>query len=627
MAFRKMTLAALAALLFSPAFAEDSSAAEAVAPSESAAAADSSDSSGAEVAPDSAGSGKSSGSARAPLLSRTPRGAQELVPAGHWVYDAAREVALSAGLVNFADSAPLTIQELRFYLSEVDESRLSDSALEQLRRIEGWAEEANLSFASGPLSIGLEPSVSVEAFYKGEPDVPWVFDRYSRRPFIDAPATIGAGDYVTMQMDVFLGQSKGASLHNFNWTNVPLSADDIDINFPDTGYLSAGTMLGEGAGVGLQVGRGSRSVGATETGSIIWSDALTGVSYAQLSLFSRNFRYAGSISQFNVDKYLYAHTIEARLFGKFQITFLEGLLVNAPMELRYMNPWTIFHGFAAWREYEPDEDDPESHTCDYFGVKVQFTPVSNVRLYGLFAMTQFQTPYETTKFPDSPTPNGLGGQVGGEWFVPCGGGRFRFGLEGCWADPYLYIKESPNWSMVRTYSENMGDKAIFYEWLGSPFGPDTVSAALSAGYEVPGRWSVNLSYLFMARGELSGTDAFDRMKDRKGETLWGGQRTRFETDEAKNGGANEDYLGQWAYPDRTQDNWKERRDMGFPSGTPELVNRLAVRGSLRATRAITLTAQPAFVAVSNWRHNSGETRTGLEVAFAVDINILKAVAK
>ncbi len=550
------------------------------------------------------------------IFSRVPRGAQELVPAGHWIYDSLREVALECGKVNFADSAPLTIQEIKLYMKEIDEEDLSDSALEQLRRIESWFEESNLAFASGLISIGLEPSVNVSAFYKTNDDISWVYDRYERKPFLDAPATIGVGDFVTMQMDVFLGQNKGASLSNSKYVNIPLSADDIDINFPDTGYLSTGKMLSENTGVSFQIGRGSRTVGTTQNGSIIWSDYLTGVSYAWLSLFAPNFKYSGGVSQFNVDKYLYTHTIEARLFKKFQITFLEGLLVNAPMELRYLNPWTIFHGFAAWREYEPDDDDPESHTCDYFGVKIQFTPVKNVRLYGLFAMTQFQTPYETSNYPDDSTPNGIGTQAGGEWYIPYGNGRFRFGIEGYWADPYLYIKESPNWSMVRTYSENMGDKAIFYEWLGSPFGPDTISGSLSAGYEVPGKWSANLSYLFMARGEYSGTSIFDKLHEATG---WGGQKTEFKMDD--------ETRTAWAYPYEKQSDWKERRDMFSPSGTPEFVNKIALRGVFHATDAIKFTAQPAFVAVSNWKHNSGSVRTGFEVAFAVDVNILKAVSK
>ena len=546
------------------------------------------------------------------------RGAQELVPAGHWLYDALREVALDAGVVNFADSAPLAIQEIRLYLSEIDGDDLSESARAQLERINDWLEFDSLSFGSDLINVGIEPSVSVEGFYKSEDDIAFVWDRYERRPMLDAPVTVSVADYITMCMDVFLGQNKGASLHDDNYTNILTNPDDFDINFPDTAYFSTGTMLTEHTGVGFQLGRGSRSIGSTMQGSVIWSEYLTGVSYAQLEFFAPNLKYTGSVSQFNVDKYMYFHQIDARLFKKFQLTFVEGLLVYAPMELRYLNPWTVLHGWAAWREYEPGEHDPESHTCDYFGIKAQLAPISNLRLYGLFAMTQYQTPYETSNYGDSPTPNGLGAQLGTEFYLPFRGGRFRFGIEGYWADPYLYIKESPNWSLVRTYSENMGDKAIFYEWIGSPFGPDTISGELQAGYEMPGRWSVNLTYLFMARGEQSGTNVFDRApKDGKGRPMWGGQKTEFDTDDTS-------YTSWWAYPDKDgQSDWESRRDAFSPSGTPEYVNRLALRGVFHATSWLSFTAQPAFVYIANYGNERGERRHGMEVALAVDVNFFK----
>lgn len=545
------------------------------------------------------------------------RGAQELVPAGHWLYDSLKEISLESGIVNFADSAPATIQELRLYIDEVDEEKLSDSGRRQLSLIEEYLGAENFSFASDLLSVGLEPSVSVEGFWKSEDDIDWTFDRYSRKPMLDMPATITLADYVTMSMDVFLGQNKGVSLHNDNYTNILYSPDDFDINFPDTAYFSTGKMLSEKTGFGFQLGRGSRSVGDTMMGSVIWDDHLTGVSYAELEFYAPNFKYTGTVSQFNVDKYVYAHQIDLRVLRKIQLTFLEGLLVNAPMELRYLNPWTVLHGWAAWREYEHDARDPESHTCDYFGIKAQYAPVPNVRVYGLFAMTQYQTPYETTNYPDSPTPNGLGAQLGTEFYVPVSGGRFRFGIEGYWADPFLYIKESPNWSMVRTYSENMGDKAIFYEWIGSPFGPDTISAQLDAGYEVPGKWSVNLSYLFMARGELSGTNVFEKMRDSEGRLLWGGQRTQFDTESEE----HPEYSSQWAYPSKGYNDWEALKALTSPSGTPEYVNRLSLRGTFSANRWLSFTAQPAYVYVLNSGNVSGETRKGFEIAFAADINI------
>ena len=543
------------------------------------------------------------------------RGAQELVESGHWIYDSLTAISLEAGILNFSGTAPMSIQQIRVILDEIDYDSLSDSGRADYDRIERYfSEEPFAAVKSDILSVTVEPSLNLEGFYKTNSDIDWVYDRYERSPMFDMPAAINCADYVTMKMDVILAQNKGAALHKYNYTNVLYSADDFDINFPDNGYFSSGLMLTEKTGVGFQVGKGSRSIGRTLTGSMIWSEYLTGVSYAQIELFSPGFKYTGGVSQFNVDKYMYHHQIEARFFKKFQITFVEGLLVNAPMELRYMNPWMIFHGVAAWREYEPEESDPESHTCDYFGINLQFTPFKYSRFYGTFAMTQFQTPYETSNYGDSPTPNGLGAQLGNETYIPHGSGRWHFALEGSWADPYLYIKESPNWSMVRSYSENMGDKAIFYEWIGSPFGPDTISGELTFGYEIPEKFSLDFIYLFMARGEQSGTNVFKKLHEATG---WGGQKTAFDT-------TDKDDAGNWAYPDtESQSNWKELRDAVSPSGTPEYVNRLSLRTSWQAADYLKFTLQPSFVAIMNHNNEQGKKAYGFEIAAAVNIRFIK----
>ena len=59
------------------------------------------------------------------------RGGQELIPSGHWIYDALMAVSLESRTVNFADSAPLTVQELTLYLDEIDYDALSEGGRAQ----------------------------------------------------------------------------------------------------------------------------------------------------------------------------------------------------------------------------------------------------------------------------------------------------------------------------------------------------------------------------------------------------------------------------------------------------------------------------------------------------------------
>jgi len=546
-----------------------------------------------------------------------PRGSQELVPSGHWIYDSLMAICLESGIVNFADCAPLSIQELKLYLSEIDYEKLSDAGKTDFNKINKYFEESNISVGNDILSIGISPTLNTEGFYKSNDDIDWVFDRYERSHFLDMPATITCGDYFTMSMDVYLGENRGMSLHDDNYTNIPVAADEVDVNFPDDGYFSTGKMLTEKTGIGFQIGKGERSIGQNTLGSIIYSNHLTGVSYAQFEAYCPSFKYTGSVAQFNVDKYYYSHQIDVRLFKKLQVTFYEALIVNHSMELRFLNPWMVFHGFSPWRDYAPDQDDTEDHTGDYFCVKAQYTPIKNLRLYGNFAMTQYQTSYELEKWPTDVTPNGLGFQFGSEYYVPVNQGRLRFSLEGSIADPYLYIKESPNWTFVRTYSENIGDQAIFYEWIGSPFGPDTAAAEAKISYEVPEKYSIDLTYLFMARGEMSGNKVFENLE-------WGGQYTDFPYRDGENDG--KDNVKDWAYPDNSaqgHDEAKRRQGLTCPSGTAELVNRISSRMTLYPNDWLTIAFQPAYVLIFNHNNESGKTEHGFEFALSTKINPLK----
>ena len=54
------------------------------------------------------------------LFERRSRSAQELIPSGHWIYDSLMAISLEARILNFADSAPLSIQELTTYLNDIN---------------------------------------------------------------------------------------------------------------------------------------------------------------------------------------------------------------------------------------------------------------------------------------------------------------------------------------------------------------------------------------------------------------------------------------------------------------------------------------------------------------------------
>ena len=532
------------------------------------------------------------------------RGAQELVKSGSWVYDALTSIAIETGRVDFSDQSPLTVNELRLYLEEINYDSLSIAGKAQYRRIMSYFEEENFSVGSDIIRFSLEPEINAEAYYKTEDDIEWQYDRYSRQPLILMPVTFSASDYISMGMDLRLSQNKSRMLHDDNYVNVPLSADQIDVNFPDTGYFSAGYNFTDRTGINFQLGMGAQNVGRSLGGSIIMSDYFTGASYANFEIFNPNVRYNMNVTQFNVDKYMYTHRFDVRLFKKLSFSVQESMLVYAPMELRYLNPLTIYHGMAPWRDYGNDE----SNTCAYLAIKASYAVTNNIRVYGMYAQDQFQTAYEKSNWPDDVTPNAVGGQLGVEACFPAGNGYFHGWLEGYYAQPYLYIKESPDWSLVRTYSESVGDQTPFYEWLGSPFGPDTMSAQLKLEYEVPGKWSLGAGYLFMAKGQLSGTNVFGNGLN------WGGTNT----------GSPD--LNAWAYPDTELQGKREarrRQNLSTPSGTREYVNRISVYGSVSPLDYLSFAVQPAYVFIYNHGNKKGEFVQGVEFALSVNVKLAR----
>ncbi len=537
------------------------------------------------------------------ILSSFARGKNELVNAGHWIYDALAAISMENGRIDFSDRAPLSIGEILFFLEEADYNSLSPAGKKQYDRIQAYCDYQGFQFGPELLKLGFELELNAEGYYKQNDDLDWIYSRYDKGDFLYVPVKLEANDYFTMVFDCKFGLNKNTKEEDNNYTSIPLAADEIDINFPDTAYFSTSKNLGDKANFTFQIGRGALDFTRSLTGSIVQSRYFTGSSYAELGFYTRNFRYSMNVDEFNVDKYLYTHELNFRFFKKLQFTVRESLLVYAPMELRYLNPWTIYHGFAAWRDYGSNE----SNTCDYFAFKLDYTPVKYLRLYGEFAMTQYQTPYETDNFDDDTTPNGLAFQAGIESFIPMSDGYFHIWLEGTYTDTYMYVKESPDWSMVRNYRENLGHtKYVFTEWLGTPFGPDTIAGKLSLEYEKPARWSIGASYLLKVCGVYSGNKLF---KD-------------LDWHEGKEYDLND---GTWAFPDSDSqgyDEAKSRQDAKTPYGTNEYVNTIVLKGSFSPKENITFVFQPAYTFVINYNNEKGKKESGFEAILSMNIKIL-----
>jgi hypothetical protein len=217
-------------------------------------------------------------------------------------------------------------------------------------------------------------------------------------------------------------------------------------------------------------------------------------------------------------------------------------MVNAPLELRFLNPFTIFHSYESYKTYSDyNEDlgvvsndadlerlwdknqdgsdvydrtiDPNGHSRigSYFGVKLEWQPLRNLRVYGLFVMDVLNLPMKKDHWMEGLYPDALGFQAGAEFSFPAKNGYWEFGLEGVYTYPYLYIMWDKGWSFFKEVPELdiMDDPPLRY-WTGSPFGPDTIAGIVRAGFRSGAGWYGGFSFVFSAQGERADLGIFNR---------------------------------------------------------------------------------------------------------------------
>ncbi len=542
------------------------------------------------------------------------RGGQNLLESRHWIYDSLQILEQESAIVQFSDQSPLSLSQVRAMLGEIDYDSLSQPGRAHYDMIVDYLKETSFSLNASVLQVRAEPALNLEGYVKTNSNAPFAFDRFEKKRFLEFPVTLSVSDYASLYADLFAGINKSAAEDNDTFINIPYSPKTFDVNFPHNAYGSFGYDWTDSVGFNFRISNMSQSFGRAQTGSIIQSEYLTDATHAALSIYSPILYYSGGITQYNNRRYLYSHKVDARIGKKIQVSFMEAALPYGGMDLRFFNPMMFLHNYASWLDYEADGSDVGS----YFGIKASASPTKYFRIFALWSMTQFQLPVEmdddnTNK--DNYVPNAMGVQLGLESYVPFKKGHFHFNLEGYYAQPYLYINSSPNWSFVRTSSESSSGSKDFYEWIGTRYGPDTVAASFDASYSVPKKWSAGFKYLFLARGELSDPGIFKKVG-------WGPRILNI--DDAA--------LKSWVYP-YTGDNkhgslnddqkYRNGRNFAAPSGIPEYVNVISFYASYCLKDWLEFVGRPALAVILNSGHESGKSDVSFEMLLGVRIKFTK----
>lgn len=463
---------------------------------------------------------------------------QQVFQADHWVFQALKTITLADSKMNFYETAPLSVAEIKFYMSNVDYESLSKEARILYDQLNEYLNSRVFSLNKPPINVGINLLLTPTFLFKSNEELEWAFastyagnsyklydsegnytyktsrfgnqGAYNFNPFIKhfitAPVYIDVDNHLFIQTEPSFGKSYWGMIKNDSFINLPFSGEDLDFLWPKVAYFNAGYLFNSGWGINLLIQRAGFQIGDTLTGSIIYNDSFETDVFCNLSVYSKYFKYNLSLIEVNNDRFMYLHKLDAVLLKRFKFSFLEGTFINHSFELRYLNPLMIMHSFGSWRQYRSDiEYDyyDEAHVCAYLGILGEIVPFDNFRIYGLFSQNEIQSAMELNTPYGKSLPDGIGFQLGAEYnLADKNNGWWTFAMEGVYTSPYLYLKQGREWSLI-SYRTNMQSNSgtPLYSWIGSPFGPDCLAFESKISYKKYDKWGVDFKYLFTAHGE------------------------------------------------------------------------------------------------------------------------------
>ena len=549
--------------------------------------------------------------------------ARQLIPAGHWIYDALYYMNLEQKKSSTLDNAPLSVDELYLSFLQIDREKLSETGKELYDKTESFFERKKflLDFNGAKFTANL--IVNPVAAIRTNSDVDWTYaTSYTddsedyvttsamgtvyTQPVLVIPFILDFGELFYIDVQPYAGAGPFWSLtSDFYALNIPTGNNGAEAcMWPMNANASFGKSFG-GWGAELNVGRQGLGIGRTKTGSIFYNSTFQTDYFVQLNLFSPRIKYTMDVAQVDVSRFYYMHTAEVVPFTWLKLGIMEGTLVDGDFELRYLNPLLFMHAFSGWRQYQSDEERKyysEAHYCAYFGWSFDITPCKYLRIYGLYAQNEIQSSVELNNDEDYSIPDSYGYQLGLELSIPLPQGYLSTSLEGVYTTPFCYLKQTKAASLARVRENDVDSYGLgrIASWIGSPFGPDAIGGQFTLDYDNPMKYKAGLAYLFVAHGRNS-VGLFNEKNPKHKELEY--------------------YYPQAIYLQDKEDgidSAEKTRAMRTLALTPtvQYTNRISLSGEYYFMKNLSAGAMTAYTFVFNNKGQGGDFAHGLEVTLS-----------
>ncbi|MDR2542604.1 MAG: capsule assembly Wzi family protein [Treponema sp.] len=452
----------------------------------------------------------------------------DMIPAGDPILEDIRYLSLVSGKPFLSFSPPLAPGEIKDFLEAIDENELNAFERETynrvLRRLSPSVNRASNGYFTS--SFDIYSTVEVRANFNS--DVSGFPQNPNIVPFFAFPVNLFFAE--TFQLFIEPSITMRPTLYGSGafGTNIPVGGyPDYDESNPLRAFAAVG-----GNWWSFQIGRDRLFWGTGHTGSLTFNDNSQYFDFARFSVFSPKFKYSFIVNQlplkltrnlfdertFNNSpwddpafwddppsdltlsnhRYFYLHRFDFILFNRLSIGIMEGLMAgNSPLELRYLNPFIVFHSFFSWDYYDQWNSPYDGKEWSlghvngsFLSLEVNWNIFKKSTVYGQMTMNTFALPWY-----DNPQPNSIGYMSGFQYTHSFNGWASISFIEFFYTSPYFNILSSPHASFIQ---QNRYDQ---YYFLG--YSRDTISLTLGTRFFNNDTLSFSTDFSWITSGEYN----------------------------------------------------------------------------------------------------------------------------